>query len=147
MPLKFATNLFFFNAWHPLRIKKLTIGYSKFVMLIANPSEDEKKGHKRSFTLKCKCELITKIESCHAFSASLDEACWQCDINSRYYYQQRKQLDHVSNHVSSNMKKIHSGCPGLWTPLNYFLLMLEFELFEHGMVVKIEVVLRKALDL
>ena len=46
-------------------------------ILIKNPSEDDKQSQRRSFTLKCKHELFTKIESCHAFSASLDEACWQ----------------------------------------------------------------------
>ena len=86
MPCKFTTNMCSFNAWQLLMTKNLTIGHTKITMLITNPTEDDKQGH-RSFMLKCKSELITKIKCCHAFSAWLDEACQKFGIHSQYYHQ------------------------------------------------------------
>ena len=81
-------------------------------MLIANPNEDDIQGRKRCFTMKCKRELTTKIESCRTFSASSDEAAsnW------------KKQLDHVPNSAVSNLRKMRSGRPGLLAPIDDFLL-------------------------
>ena len=63
----------FFQCQMP--IKKLTVSHTKIIILTTNPSEDDKQGHRRSITLECKHEFITKIENCHAFSASLDKTC------------------------------------------------------------------------
>ena len=115
-------------------------------MLITNPSEDEKKGHK-SFTLKCKHELLKKIEISHAFSSSLEEACWQFDIQSQCYCQWKKQLHTVPDHTLSNMRKIHSGCPGLLAPLDDLLLKRGFELCEQGIVMMMQILLKRASDL
>ena len=116
------------------------------IMSITNPREDEKQGC-RSFTLKCKHELLMKIESSHAFSSSLKETCWQCGIQSWYYCQWKKQLDTVPDSTSSNVRKIHSGHPGSLAPLENLLLRNVFALLEQGMVVMTWIVLRRASDL
>ena len=56
---------------------------AKIIMSIPNPSEDDEHSLRRSFTLKYKHELVTKIESCCSFSASSDEAFQQFGINSQ----------------------------------------------------------------
>ena len=103
-------------------------------MLIARSSIDENQGRRR-FTLKYKRDLIAKIEGCSEFCASLEEACRKFGINSQYYRQWKKQLDHVPEHVSSNVREMHSGRHGLLGPLDDFLLRYIFELREQGMVV------------
>ena len=87
----------------------------------------EKQGQRRSFILKCKHELIAKIEGCHEFFASLDEACQKFSIDSRYYHQWKKQLDHVHDLMESNVRKMHS--------LDDFLLRYVFKFCEKRMVV------------
>ena len=112
-----------FNARCLSRIEKYTVNHTKIIMLITNTSKDEKQGH-RFFTLKCNCELLMKIESSYAFSASLDKACRQFGIHSQYYCQWKKQLDTVSDCILSNVRKIHSGPPGLLVPLDYLVWAL-----------------------
>ena len=91
-------------------------------MLIMNPDEGEKESCTRSFTLKSKHQMIAKIESCCALNALLDEACRKFSLKTQYYHQWKMELDHVPNSSSSNMRKIHSGHPGLLMPLNDVLL-------------------------
>ena len=136
-----------FDILHQSRTKKSTVVHTKIMMLITIPSEDDKQGCRRSFTLKCKHELITKIESRHSFLASFDEACRPFGINSRYYRWWKMQLDYVPDHVSPSTKKIHSGCPGLLVPLDDFLLRYVFELHEQGMVMTMWIVLKKSSNL
>ena len=82
-------------------------------MLITNPSKDGKQDVRRSFTPKCKHDLIRKIESCRAFSASSDEASQKFVIN----------------------RKIHPGHPCLLASLDDFLLGHVLEFCEQGAVV------------
>ena len=79
-PRKVATNACVFLG--QMHVDDQKIIRHTTIMLIANSSEDDEQGW-RSFTLKCKCELIVKIECCHAFSASLDEACQKFGIDSQ----------------------------------------------------------------
>ena len=48
-------------------IEKHTITQTKITMSLSNPHEDDKQGCRRSFTLKCKCELITKLKAAMHF--------------------------------------------------------------------------------
>ena len=125
-PCEIATNTM------PINDQKIYHHHTKIIMLIANTSEDEKQGC-RHFTLKCKCELLTKNESSCAFSAS-------------YYCQWRKNLGHMPNHASSNIEKTHSGCPGLLVPWDDLLLRYVFEPCKQGVVVIMQIVLRRAAD-
>ena len=74
---------------------------------------------------------LQKLNWCE-LNALLDDACRHFDIESQCYYWWKKQLDHVLNWASSNMRKI-SGCPNLLAPLNDLLLRYVFELCEQGM--------------
>ena len=125
--------------------KHSIISHIKIIILISNPSEDEKQGH-RSFTLKCKHELLAKIESSHAFSSSLEEACQQFGIQSGYYCQWKKQLDLVPNSTSSNMRKLHLGHPGSLVPTDNRFPRYVFELCEQGIVVTMQILSKRASD-
>ena len=114
-------------------------------MLIANPSTDKEQGC-RSFTLKCKCELLMMIERSPAFSFSLELASYLAS-KADTIANKKKKLDTVPNHTSSNMRKVHTGHPDLLAPLNDLLLRYVFELCEQGMVVTTRIVLRRAPDL
>ena len=135
------------NAQCRSMIKKLTICHAKITMLIKNPHEDNKQGHMRSFMLKCKYEMIAKIESCCAFAASLNEAYWEFGIKNQYYCQWKKWLDHVPKNASSNIGKIYSGHLGILMPLNHSLLRYVFELHEQEMIMTTWILSRKASDL
>ena len=59
----------------------------------------------------------------------------------------KKQLGHVPDCISFNIRKMYSGWHGLLVPLDDFLLRYVFELHEQGMVVTIWILSRKASDL
>ena len=71
-------------------IKTLTISHEKLAMLIANPDENKKQSHRRSFMLKYKFKLIPKFECCCSLIASLDKAWRQFGIKSWYYADGKK---------------------------------------------------------
>ena len=53
----------------------------------------------------------------------------------------------ISDCVSSNVMKMHAGHHGLLAPFDDFLLRYVFKLCEQGMVVMMQIVLRKASNL